>query len=525
MATNTYTDAVKNIIKQHIKFAVYIDENARESFKPSSVPELFEEKLSFELYEEFSKYDVELSTYKYSSIPNYKTKKNYILNGRDLVLLDWKLDGRTGEDQALEVISDIIHVKPRISFCVVYTHESTDEVFKNILSFFSGITKQECDDIRLQLLLEGEENFHDFKSKLDEIVLHGSFDKEETDNFINAFPDVFESDSFKTDSDRIKLIKCWCTYSDFQKNSSNQIKVSSYKESDKTLIIGNTFFVILNKEATGFAELLSKFTQIIADYPNGFPLLMNLEINNIMQNKGMMMDPRIINLPQELFAYHKMQDRIDFDFFIKEVQLNSISLSLMDEQLSTIQSLQNPPKTYEPKIEELISINTFYDSIKRPSETNLVFGDVFKYEDGAGETCFYICITPLCDCANPKNENTFYFAKGQQITDVPKIKKLIKHSEELFISFLPNNIVVKWANSTSDKDKPLYITPIPLTIPKITIKDNHLYAYQLMSKISKKKKIDLQYIGTIKQNYAQRIANHAFMHSIRVGITFVSILK
>lgn len=525
MATNTYTDAVKNIIKQHIKFAVYIDENARESFKPSSTPELFEEKLSVELYEEFSKYDIELSTYKYTSIPDYKLKKNCVLNGRDLVLLDWKLDGGTGEDQALEIISDIIHFKPRISFCVVYTHENTDDVFKNILSFFSGVTKQECDDIKLQLLLEGEENFHIFKSKLNDIVLHGSFDTEETDNFINAFSEVFESDLFKNDSDKNKLIKCWCAYSDFQKNSSHQNNASSYKESDKTLIIGNTFFVILNKEATGFAELLSKFTQIIADYPNGFPLLMNLEINNIMQNKGMMMDPRIINLPQELFAYHKMQDRIDFDFFIKEVLLNGISLSLMDEQLSTIQSLQNPPKTYEPKIEDLISMNTFYDSIKRPSETNLFFGDVFKGEDSSGESCFYICITPLCDCANPKNENTFYFAKGQQVTDVSKIKKLIKHSEELFISFLPNNIVVKWTNSTSDKDKPLYITPIPLTIPKITIKDNHLYAYQLMSKVSKKKKIDLQYIGTIKQNYAQRIANHAFMHSIRVGITFASILK
>ena len=149
MATKTYKDAVKSIIQQHIKSAVYIDENAREPFAPSSTPELYEEKLSVELHKELSKYDIVLSTYKYNVL-DYKPKKNYLLNGRDLVLLDWKLDGRSGEDQALEIISDIIHVKPRILFCVVYTQENPDIVFQNILSFFSGITKQECDDIKLQ---------------------------------------------------------------------------------------------------------------------------------------------------------------------------------------------------------------------------------------------------------------------------------------------------------------------------------------------------------------------------------------
>ena len=346
-----------------------------------------------------------------------------------------------------------------------------------------------------------------------------------SNNFINSFPDVFGSEVFNNDSDRNKLIKCWCAYSDFQKPNSKQTNVSSYKESDKTLIIGNTFFVILNKRSTGFAELLGQFTQIIADYPYGFPLLMNLEINNIMQNKGMFLDPRITSLSQELFSYHKKQDKTDFELFIKEAMLNGISLSIMDQQLSTIQSLQDPQKTYEPKIEELVSLNAFYDSIRRPSETSLVFGDVFKCESVPGELCYYICITPLCDCANPKNENTFYFAKGHQITDNSKIKKAIKQGEELFISFLPDNLVIKWTYSSSDKDRPIYITPIPLTIPKTIIKDGHISAYQLLSKISQKKKLDLHYVGTIKQNYAQRIANHAFMHSIRVGISFASILK
>ena len=48
----TYQDSAKKIIKEHIKTAIYIDENAREPFTLSSIPELFEEKLSLELYKE-----------------------------------------------------------------------------------------------------------------------------------------------------------------------------------------------------------------------------------------------------------------------------------------------------------------------------------------------------------------------------------------------------------------------------------------------------------------------------------------
>lgn len=33
--------------------------------------------------------------------------------------------------------------------------------------------------------------------------------------------------------------------------------------------------------------------------------------------------------------------------------------------------------------------------------------------------------------------------------------------------------------------------------------------------------LELMYISTIKQNYAQRIANQAFVHPARVGVNFI----
>ena len=117
-----------------------------------------------------------------------------------------------------------------------------------------------------------------------------------------------------------------------------------------------------------------------------------------------------------------------------------------------------------------------------------------------------------------KNENTFYFAKGQ-VVEQGSIEKELKRSEEVFVSYLPNNVVIRWNNS-SDKGKPIYITPIPLTLPQSTIKDEHISAYRLKAHISNKEKLLFNYVATLKQTYAQRIANHAFSHSIRVGISF-----
>ena len=65
-----FQEAIKKVIYEHIKTALFIDENAREAFAESSVPELFEEKLSVGLHEEFAKYKIQLSTYKYN-VHNY----------------------------------------------------------------------------------------------------------------------------------------------------------------------------------------------------------------------------------------------------------------------------------------------------------------------------------------------------------------------------------------------------------------------------------------------------------------------
>ncbi|MFW2375406.1 MAG: hypothetical protein ACN4ES_02585, partial [Cellulophaga baltica] len=52
--------------------------------------------------------------------------------------------------------------------------------------------------------------------------------------------------------------------------------------------------------------------------------------------------------------------------------------------------------------------------------------------------------------------------------------------------------------------------------------DNKIMVHYL-DKTGETKSEILNYIGTIRPNYAQRIANHAFSYPVRVGVDFVKI--
>ena len=192
----TYTEIAQKIIKDAIKSAIFIDENAREAYQPSRQPVVFEEKLSVDLYNEFRQNDVSLVSFKYKK-NSYRKHKTFLLNGRDIVLLDWKLNGDSGEEEALEVMRDAVSPRFHIPFCVVYTsEEQTKNVFDNILSFFIGASQEKCDDLRLELLLEDEPNFQEFLTQLSSIIHSGDFSDEVLSPFKTKFWEILSKDYF-----------------------------------------------------------------------------------------------------------------------------------------------------------------------------------------------------------------------------------------------------------------------------------------------------------------------------------------
>ena len=87
-------------------------------------------------------------------------------------------------------------------------------------------------------------------------------------------------------------------------------------------------------------------------------------------------------------------------------------------------------------------------------------------------------------------------------------------------------IYIKWNTSSRDFDdvnSPTYIIPQSYFVADNMIKNGKLTICRFKANELKYKVEDciFEYRTTVKQNYAQRIANHAFTHPVRVGIDFV----
>ena len=197
--------------------------------------------------------------------------------------------------------------------------------------------------------------------------------------------------------------------------------------------------------------------------------------------------------------------------------LEQEALNIRNENLTLIDAIEEE-QYYKELEKEYVSMNVFYNSsyIDKTDKT-LSFGDVFKCGNE-----YYICITALCDCVNPeKIKNSFFFAKGQKI----KPTKVLKSAETGFVSFLDEQTAVQWNPNNNDNDKILsYIKPVCFTIPNNMLSDRKIQAFQL-DKTGEKKEFEFHYITTIKQNYAQRIANHTFAYPVRVGVDFVKVTE
>ena len=202
------------------------------------------------------------------------------------------------------------------------------------------------------------------------------------------------------------------------------------------------------------------------------------------------------------------------------------------------------------------NLNTFYNSVTVKSLNeidipNLNFGDIFK--DSSDN--YYLCITALCDCYYPnKIDHNFYFVNGKEFTDIDLALKL---GDTAFLSFLPNGKSVYWGNLENPKKptikkgemddnshkiavlesellsytdflyKPYYVKPKIYNVEGVKMNNNKLRVWDITFRTLKSgdnhnlNYIDIDYITTLRTDYAQRIANHAFGHPARVGVDFV----
>lgn len=531
----TYFDRAKKILKDAIKSAIYIDEKAR-SFYQSELSGAMEEGLSVNLYDNFKKSGISLDIHKY----NVGDERNndmlsFFTDKRDLVILDWKLKDNSGEEEALIILSKIVQAE-HLHFCTIYTsEEQLDIVLKNILSYFSSITKDYHDSIKE--LLELEDFNNDIIDILDEININ-RFNKTIVKEGVKKLYKEKVIDKLKeiTGIDDtvcaiiISSISLWDTY----KSESDQPKPSYINSEKKIVVINNTIITILKKVENTAENLLNNYQNHIINDVDSFNQLMGLELHNNLAKTSSIINHEFVSFSKNALLYHRKKLKEEnlgnfFKSFMNEVFQEKIALSLRDREYQLLDEsfLDEYHESYyeEPTPEEIAKINLFYNSCKLDKRGKILnFGDVFQIENE--ENRYLICITPLCDCLRPQNKvkSNFYFAEGERMRDKEKALKL---GDTAFISYLPNSIIVRWGEINSEGDKakynPLYIKPYQYKVlenKNIINDDNKIIVYYL-NREGKIKSKTLIYQTTIRQNYAQRIANHAFMYPMRVGVDFV----
>ncbi|HOF15969.1 MAG TPA: response regulator receiver domain [Bacteroidales bacterium] len=596
----TYSNKAFDIVKQSINSAIFIDEKAKEFYSGTEVNnDVVEEKLSIELYNNFKREGISLTVHKFNvrDIEDENLKK-YLLKDRDLVLLDWELDGSGGIEYSLKLLSEIVQY-PRINFCCIYTSSPrVDSVLPHIRTYFSGYSKKDFENISTAYSFIESNKFLDPAKKT---ILEQS--EEKANSFIEE-QGINLTDFPIPNKSKIEALNLLVdAFDNFQKSENREIPITSISKMSDNIIINNTFIFILTKNVENDTKpsfLIKRISDELIKNKNSFIQLLGLEMQTIFNNNKSFINENMLQSSTEAFFTHrnylkeKNKNDVPFNELIKKVLIEHATLRLRTSKLSLLDTkfLDEESKNYEqiPSDTEIASMNTFYNSVTVKSLNsndfpNVNFGDIFV----DSENNYYLCITALCDCLRPeKIKQNYFFVTGKELSI--EVANLL--GDSAFISYIPKNKAISWVNVESTKKnkkegaveevkvpkkvlnmlsnvlspeevnkiseeiskeltgkeqrindknleidalkqfkyKPVYIQPHTFNIKNPKIENNmiELRRVESLKKVEGEKDngdlniFNVTYVTTLRPNYTQRIANHTFAHSVRVGVDFIS---
>lgn len=540
----TFEQRADSILKDSIKSAIYIDDKARGFYQVEPIEEnLLEEELSKNLYNNFKQNGISLEVYKFEKgTDTDQDKLRFIIDNRDFVILDWKLNGDDGDVNSLNILKNVIDAK-HINFCSIYTSmDDLNDVLLNIISFFSDKDKVYYDQVKEEIELEEYSNeiiekFHEInisRSRPSQVKnLRGEIYKHDQ-NLIKRLKEITGENT-----DTCAIIRASISLLDTHKSDSNLCCPSFINYEDKIIVINDTIITILNKEENKATELLDNFKNHIIKDVESFNQLLGIELYNHLFKTSAITNDSIMSFSKDALVFHRKKLKEQgishfFKNFMDEILLEKISMSLRDrdslllndELLDNFESLLDKEYNDVPALHKM---NVFYNSYYLDKVGHTInFGDVFlieKNENHKDSPKFLICLTALCDCLRPQDKikSNYYFAEGKPIDT----NKALDLGETAFISYLPNNITILWSDVAQDanqqKYSPIYIKPVQYKVfeDHNTFDINNQIMVHYLDKKGEKKSEKLTYLGTIRPNYTQRIANHAFTYPIRVGVDFV----
>jgi len=552
-----FQDVAKEIIKEAISNALFVDDRALEPFKGrSKLAHLKDDHdRSKALYKDFMDNDCLLQVTKFSKT-SWKKNKRFNLNNKDLLILDWQLIGDEHEE-SLKILDESV-VKKGLHFCCIYTQAALQEVKNELSRYYWGNVSAEVIQ-STRLLLNGTD-LEDYWTINNQDPDWAEFD-EFANNIVNARPADIEA-QLKAFQNRYNLsdikMDALKIIDPFYGNRSSFIKLKTILNSapgkfssipqkgltyrlseldDTTIYINHTIVKLFQKGNVNGNQLYDSFLDSIISEENIFLTLMGLEMRNRFRENSAFIGKDLDNVSEEAFFFHRVKNKDSlhiFEDFLREIIKDQVASFLYEKDLLIFGSLDDyfATKGIQTKIDELLKpenadkfkkqsfkLNKFYNLYNleaRKTNDSLRFGDILKgtvkKNIGGVDTDvvkYFLCITALCDCLHPtKINNQFWFVEGDIFTNQ---NKALEKTDGRFLSFLvkDNDIVaVDWENNKE------FCIPFAMHVYENNVTKGIKAQYHQQN-------VQLEYVTSLKDNYAQRIANDAFGYPIRVGIDFV----
>lgn len=326
-----------------------------------------------------------------------------------------------------------------------------------------------------------------------------------------------------------------------------------------TFLLNNKLVRIATKKATSVSgaeqliapdELFSDLSSAISKEPNNFLNLLGLEVRNIFRKGSSIIGRDFPTINELAFFHHEQdvnqQDNTNFQRFLLRLWEDDLSNYVHSSNLTIFPSLDSYKsdndinrklsKVNKNQLASDLARLNYYYCISRNHNVNprkIEFGDIFRLavqispksdlestgrdleSDASSEPNlltyeFLLCITQQCECLRPNKINYMYhFVGGEKLDLTSGLKKV----DDDLISFLvpadaaPAPYCIKWY-------------PKPFSI-YINSGQNDI-SNTIVSKICGQKLL-LKHVDKLKENYAQKVANHAFSDASRIGIDFAKI--
>jgi hypothetical protein len=538
---STYNSVAKSIVENSIRSAIYIDDSLSLPFDRSDNVRFNSESKS--LYDSFRRNNVNLNFFKFKKGISWIEKERLLFKSQDLIILDWQLENDGKEEQTLKILEKAV-LTPSLHFVCIYTKTDPadlEDIIYSIRAFFGkhdGLAYQSWENIKVVFENDGffDENFiTTIKGQLKELVL---YDDRKAESFatinelfsqhlqtrFDEFKHTIEG-TFRNLEDGYEAIGYAINQVVMNQTPHKVMDVKTFIN-DKFLFLNHTIILLTNKQQQKPGALFRYFRDAVVKSSGNFLSLLSLEIKNIFRDGSGFIGKEIDTIDEKAFFYHKAQIELPnsfYDFLIDIWKSEMVSVlykkdgfpKIIDDQILkkyiSSKNIKLQLRKYalqENSDNELSKLNYYYNKLQvdRDRDDYLKFGDIFRIvKENSTSKEFLLCITARCDCLYPENiKKRYHFVEGNII----KNKEGLEIGDTGFISFIKNNtgeiICIKWYSN-----RPF----------SIYIENRNVLRNPFTANIGYKGK-KIEYVDTIKENYAQRIANNAFSNPVRVGVDF-----